>query len=148
MLDRRWIEAHIPHKGNMCLLDAVLEWDAERIVCRSATHRLPDNPLRAAGSLASVCGIEYAAQAIAVHGAIVAAPYRTASAAGYLASVRNVHLHVATLDDVRADLTIRGQRLAGDDRSVLYEFTVADGEQLLLGGRASIVLDIAVGAPR
>lgn len=139
-LDRDWIEAHIPHKGGMCLLDAVLDWDAIRIVCRSSSHRLPANPLRVADSLAVVCGIEYAAQAMAVHGALIAAPYRAAPAAGYLASVRNVQFHIATLDTVAADLVVRGERIAGDSRSVLYEFSVSASERPLLSGRASIVL--------
>jgi predicted hotdog family 3-hydroxylacyl-ACP dehydratase len=30
-LDHAWIAAHIPHSGSMCLLDQVVEWDAERI---------------------------------------------------------------------------------------------------------------------
>ena len=51
----------------------VLSWDATRIRCRSATHRSPDNPLRLHGRLGAACGIEYAAQAMAVHGALVAA---------------------------------------------------------------------------
>lgn len=138
--DHDWIEAHIPHKGSMCLLDTVLDWDSTRIVCSSVSHRAPDNPLRAAGSLAAVCGIEYAAQAMAVHGALIAAPYRAAPASGYLASVRNVQFHIAELNSVAADLAVRAERLAGDSRSVLYEFSVSGGERLLLSGRASIVL--------
>jgi predicted hotdog family 3-hydroxylacyl-ACP dehydratase len=71
-LDRAWIEGHIPHKGRMCLLEDVIGWDAERISCRSGTHRAADHPLRAHGRLGIACGIEYAAQAMAVHGALVA----------------------------------------------------------------------------
>src|SRR5580658_11189609 len=78
-LDHNWIEQHIPHKGRMCLLDEVLSWDATRIRCRSATHRSPDNPLRQHGRLGAACGIEYAAQAMAVHGALVAASAPLAS---------------------------------------------------------------------
>ena len=70
-LDHAWIEPHIPHKGRMCLLDDVLSWDRSRIRCRSAQHRTPDNPLRAHGRLGAACGIEYAAQAMAVHGALL-----------------------------------------------------------------------------
>src|SRR5579864_9625666 len=111
-LDRHWIEQHIPHEGRVCLLDEVLSWDARHIRCRSATHRTADNPLRAHGRLGAACGIEYAAQAMAVHGALVAASAPLAStvsrsvrsslgaAVGYLASVRNVALHVARLDDL------------------------------------------------
>src|SRR5256884_3247493 len=78
-LDRQWIEQHIAHKGRMCLLDEVLSWDAARIRCRSATHRSADNPLRLHGRLGAACGIEYAAQAMAVHGALIAASAPLAS---------------------------------------------------------------------
>jgi predicted hotdog family 3-hydroxylacyl-ACP dehydratase len=69
-LDRAWIERHIPHQGRMCLLDEVLEWSTEQIRCRSATHRDAHHPLRAHGRLGIACGIEYAAQAMAVHGVL------------------------------------------------------------------------------
>jgi predicted hotdog family 3-hydroxylacyl-ACP dehydratase len=158
-LDRQWIEQHIPHKGRMCLLDEVLSWDAARICCRSATHRATDNPLRSQGRLGAACGIEYAAQAMAVHGALVAASApleRTVSssvrssigpAIGYLASVRNVILSVARLDDLESDLIASAERFTGDGRTVLYEFSVRHGGRLLLSGRASIVFDAAFGLP-
>jgi predicted hotdog family 3-hydroxylacyl-ACP dehydratase len=157
-LDHQWIEQHIPHKGRMCLLDEVLSWDAGRIRCRSATHRAADNPLRAYGRLGAACGIEYAAQAMAVHGALVAASAPLASrvstsvrssigaAIGYLASVRNVTLYVARLDDLEADLIAAAERITGDGRTVLYEFSVWGAVQPLLRGRASIVFDASVGA--
>lgn len=158
-LDRLWIEQHIPHKGRMCLLDEVLSWDAARIRCRSATHRAADNPLRSHGRLGAACGIEYAAQAMAVHGALVAASApleRTVSSAvrssigpavGYLASVRNVVLCVARLDELEADLIACAERITGDGRTVLYEFSVSNAGQPVVSGRASIVFDAAFGLP-
>ena len=157
-LDRQWIEQHIPHKGRMCLLEEVLAWDAARIRCRSNTHRAADNPLRAHGRLGAACGIEYAAQAMAVHGALIAASAPLAStvsshvrgsigaAVGYLASVRNVALHVTRLDDLEAELIAAAERVTGDARTVLYEFSVSSAGRLLLSGRASIVVDAAFGA--
>jgi predicted hotdog family 3-hydroxylacyl-ACP dehydratase len=141
-LDRSWIETHIPHQGKMCLLDEVVAWDAIRITCRSATHRAPDNPLRAAGRLGPACGIEYAAQAIAVHGALIAAQTNAAPTLGFLASVRSVALNVCRLDDVQEDLVARGERISGDHRAVQYEFSVSGGERLLLSGRATIVFEV------
>jgi predicted hotdog family 3-hydroxylacyl-ACP dehydratase len=158
-LDRQWIEQHIPHKGRMCLLDEVLSWDAVRIRCRSATHRSADNPLRLHGRLGAACGIEYAAQAMAVHGALIAASAPLAStvarsvrgsigsSVGYLASVRNVSLRVERLDDLEADLIAAAERVTGDGRTVLYEFSVTSGRQLLVSGRASIVFDATFGLP-
>jgi len=158
-LDRQWIEQHIPHKGRMCLLDEVLSWDAERIRCRSLTHRSADNPLRAHGRLGAACGIEYAAQAMAVHGALIAASAPLASTVsthvrgsigatvGYLASVRNVSLQVSRLDDLEEQLIAAAERVTGDGRTVLYEFTVTSCDRVLLSGRASIVFDAAFGMP-
>jgi predicted hotdog family 3-hydroxylacyl-ACP dehydratase len=138
--DRAWLLAHLPHQGSMCLLDAVTEWDAQRICCSASSHRRADNPLRAHDRLGAACGIEYAAQAMAAHGALLAAADR-APRAGYLASVRGVELRVARLDDIAADLVVEAERLSGDDNLILYGFRVAAGERLLLSGRATVVLD-------
>jgi predicted hotdog family 3-hydroxylacyl-ACP dehydratase len=146
-LDRHWIESHIPHQGGMCLLDEVIHWNATRVQCRSSTHRDPANPLRAHGRLAAVCGIEYAAQAMAVHGALIAsritASPKNAPVAGYLASVRNVTLFVTRLDDIESDLVATAELVTGDQRTVLYDFSVSGDERVLLAGRATIVFNVS-----
>ena len=138
-LDRDWIESHIPHRGRMCLLDEVLSWDVVHIRCRATSHRLADNPLRAHGRLGAACGVEYAAQAMAVHGAIMAHITGTPPRGGLLTSVRNLVLRVSRLDDLDTDLIASAERLAGDEGGTLYEFTVSGGGHELLSGRASIV---------
>ena len=90
----------------MCLLDEMLHWDRERIACATDSHRVADNPLRSRSGLQAACAIEYAAQAMALHGALVA-PAGAGPQAGYLASVRGVKLAVARLK------TGRGGRGAG-----------------------------------
>ena len=140
MLDRAWIAAHIPHQGSMCLLDAVLEWSDTAIACRALSHTDPANPLRAGGRLGAATGIEYAAQAMAVHGALLAgtdAPPRQ----GYLTSVRSVTLHVARLDDLAGALDVSAERLSGDGNHILYQFSLAHAGRCLLEGRAAVVLD-------
>jgi len=146
LLDRRWIQDHIPHRNTMCLLDEVLSWDALRTRCRSSTHRSPGNPLRAQGRLGAACGIEYAAQTMAVHGALMAAAAGTAARPGFLASVRGVRLKVERLDDVMDDLVTAVERVAGDDDTVLYEFSVSARERVLLSGRAAIAFNVVPGA--
>jgi predicted hotdog family 3-hydroxylacyl-ACP dehydratase len=140
-LDRDWIEGHIPHHGKMCLLDEVLSWDIARARCRANSHRSLDNPLRAFGRLSAACGIEYAAQTMAVHGALIASSAGAAAPRGFLASVRNVDLHVDRLDDVEGDLVMSVERVAGDERTALYEFAVLSPEQVLLNGRAAVLFD-------
>ena len=139
-MNRDWIAAHIPHHGDMCLLDAVSGWSAEHIECVATGHVDPAHPLRAAGRLGAASGIEYAAQAMAVHGAL-AAGAQAAPRQGYLTSVRSVSLHVARLDDLPGPLRVRADRISGDSNQVLYRFSLHHGERCLLEGRAAVVLD-------
>ena len=48
------IEALVPHAGGMCLLERIVDWDAQRVVLATATHRSRDNPLRSTGGLRCV----------------------------------------------------------------------------------------------
>jgi predicted hotdog family 3-hydroxylacyl-ACP dehydratase len=145
-LDRAWIAAHIPHQQRMCLLDQVLSWDAGFIECASSTHRAADHPLRAHGRLGAACLIEYAAQAMAVHGALLLSQPEHSSAFGLLTSARSVELLVARLDEVAGDLLIRAERQHSDGRAALYGFRVTDGQRLLAQGRASLLLDAGAWA--
>jgi predicted hotdog family 3-hydroxylacyl-ACP dehydratase len=138
-LDHAWIAAHIPHHGSMCLLDEVLSWDLQRIACRSTSHRAPGNPLRAHGRLGGACAIEYAAQTVAVHGALLQCPPATGSGFGMLTSARRVEFAVARLDDLAHDLLVSAQRLHSDAVSALYSFALNDGERLLAQGRLSLL---------
>lgn len=138
--DRAWIAARIPHQGSMCLLDGVEHWSNEDIVCRTSTHRLADNPLRDRGALGMANGIEYAAQAMAVHAALLAGS-ESAPAAGYLASVRDVQWTSARLDDLDGPLRVRARRMSDAGNHVMYSFAVEAGGSAVLQGRASVVLD-------
>jgi predicted hotdog family 3-hydroxylacyl-ACP dehydratase len=136
---RDWIAAHIPHQGAMCLIDEVRAWDETSIECTTATHRLESNPMRTAHHLRSECGIEYAAQAIAIHGALRAPPGH-APLAGMLASARDVVSLVARFDDLDADLVIHAIRISGDEGALLYAFSISCGARMLQAGRATVVL--------
>ena len=140
MIDHAWIAAHIPHQGSMCLLDRVESWNETDIICYARSHPAADNPLRHAGSLGIANGIEYAAQAMAIHGALLAEDDRAPSA-GFLTSVRNVRWHRGRLDDVDGELEVRAERLSGDELNILYSFSVHCADTLLLSGRASVMLD-------
>ncbi len=143
-LGRDWIAAHIPHAGSMCLLDEVVTFDDERIRCTATSHLNAANPLRANGRLAAVCGIEYAAQAMAVHGAVLGAmpgAARERPRVGYLASVRSVEACVERLDDLDAPLTIEAERVSGDTHTIRYRFAIHCGARLILAGRAAVMLD-------
>jgi predicted hotdog family 3-hydroxylacyl-ACP dehydratase len=140
-LDHAWIAGHIPHQGSMCLLDYVEAWDEQRIRCRASSHRAADNPLRAYGRLGAACGIEYAAQAMAVHGALLSPPDSTSARAGYLVSVRGTRLHVPRLDDIAAELLVEATCITRGENNILYQFSVSAAGRLLLDGRAAVVIN-------
>ena len=131
----------------MCLLDYVEAWDRLRIQCRASSHRAADNPLRAYGRLGSACGIEYAAQAMAVHGALLAPPDSGSARVGYLVSVRGTRLHVPRLDDIAADLLVEATCVTRSENNILYRFSVSAAGRLLLNGRAAVVLDAGALTP-
>lgn len=141
VIDRDRIATMIPHAGSMCLLDGVLRWDAVSVRCLSRRYRDAGNPMRRAdGVLGTACGIEIAAQAMAVHGRLVAGncgpPTR-----GYLASVRDVRLATERLDAVAGDLVIDAECLMGDARGATYRFAVACDGVELLAGRATVLFE-------
>jgi predicted hotdog family 3-hydroxylacyl-ACP dehydratase len=124
----------------MCLLDSVLEWDDESIVCTSETHRDPANPLRRDGRLSALHAFEYGAQAAAVHGGLRARSARVAAPPYYLAALRDAHLQVMRLDDIDSPLEVRAQRLFGDGGNAIYECHVSVGDALLADGRITVML--------
>jgi predicted hotdog family 3-hydroxylacyl-ACP dehydratase len=146
-LNRAWIESRLPHQGRMCLLEEVLEWTEHSVRCRAVSHLAADHPLRAHGRLGIACGIEYAAQTMAVHGVLTAERAQTTARAGFLASVRGVRFDAARLDASTADLYCAAVCVAADPDTVVYEFTVdaagdpaAESRQPLIAGRATISL--------
>ena len=158
VLDHAAIAARIPHSGPMCLLDRVVTWDDHHIECTSDSHRPPagtKHPLAHDGRLPATAAIEYAAQAMALHGRLVqerltagqagdaAAPRR-----GFLAALRSVQLHRRWIEQDCPVLVVRVERFAGDDVQVLYDFTV-HGDGPIAAGRAVVVLDAeARGEPK
>ena len=129
----------LPHAGSMCLLDAVLAWDDAAVRCLSRRYRDSDNPLRRAdGVLGAACGIEIAAQAMAVHGRLIAAETRPPPR-GYLASLRDVKLRTQRLDALEGDLTVDATRLMGDAHGAAYRFVLAVQGTELLSGRATVL---------
>lgn len=136
-LDRAAIAALIPHGGAMCLLDEVVACDDNSITCRASSHRDAANPLRDGGELAALCGIEYGAQAMALHGALMGGK---GGVPGMLAAVREVAMSVERLDDLAEDLVVNATRLVGENSRLLYEFAISAGRREIMRGRAAVIL--------
>jgi predicted hotdog family 3-hydroxylacyl-ACP dehydratase len=129
----------VPQAGPMCLLDEVLHYDERNISCRATSHRAGNNPLRAAGRLPALVGIEYAAQALAAHCALIeTAPERASE--GVLAGVRALALNVDRLDEIENALDVKAERLIVEGSRLLYRFAIEAGGRELLSGRVAVVL--------
>lgn len=136
------IRSLIPHAGTMCLLDCVDVFDDNRIVCRASSHRSTDNPLRHQGRLSAQVGIEYAAQAVAAHGSLLAGRDRMPSAprGGMVAVLTDVSWHVDRLDTIAGDLDVQAEKLADLPQGLNYRFAISADGQLLLQGELIIAL--------
>lgn len=137
-LERDALAALLPHAGAMCLLDRVVSYDARHIVCESARHVDPHNPLREDGMLSPLAGIELAAQAVAAHGALLHPHGQPAR--GRLARVRDCVVQCERMDELPSPLTIEAERIAGDARALSYRFCVRAGAAVVLSGSALIAI--------
>lgn len=140
MLARAELAALIPHSGSMCLLDSVLEWTAETIRCETRTHLNPENPLRRHNELAALHLTEYGAQAMAIHGALLA---RGGAQPGMLGALRDIRLHVGRIDDLPGALIVAATRRLARSDGLIYDFSVAlsgTPTRALCEGRISVVL--------
>ena len=129
----------IPHRGAMSLLDSVVDWDDARIHMRAVSHRDATNPLRSDGRLRAVHLCEYGAQAMAVHGGLIAQRAGRVAAPGFLVSLRGVELHVARVDALPGVLAVYATKLLDGDSGWQYEFRVEYEGDLLAAGRASVI---------
>lgn len=137
-MSRAEIAALIPHQGGMCLLEHIVEWDEARIVLQTMTHLATDNPLRVNGKLRAVHLCEYGAQAMAVHGALKAAPDRAPP--GMLVSLRSVTFARDHIEDLSGPLRIEAVCLQAGQSSQQYSFQILHAGETIAAGRAAVLL--------
>lgn len=137
MLDRAAIDNLLPHAGRMCLLDRVLHWDTSSIRCRAVSHRDVDNPLREGGGLAVLVGIEYAAQAAAVHGGLLSGA--TMPRSGVLASLRNVITTRDWLHEIAGEIVVETTLLHSDPAGGIFDFALFAGVERVLSGQFTLM---------
>ena len=140
MLPKADWAALIPHAGTMCLLDVVCSWDEQHIHAISAGHARSDNPLCGEHGLHAVHLAEYGAQAMAVHGGLLA---RTRGVAGVrpgrLVSLRDVQLFEEYVDHLDGHLDVHAECLYASDGGAQYAFRVEHRGRLLASGRAAVI---------
>jgi predicted hotdog family 3-hydroxylacyl-ACP dehydratase len=142
-LDRAGILALVPHQGAMCLWDEVRGWDARTIRVAAHNHRDPAHPLRSNGRLRAIHLCEYGAQAMAVHGGLLACAAGGNAKPGLLVALRGVELQVERIDDLPGALECNAEMLSDGDAGWQYAFRIEHGGRLLAEGRAAVMLQPA-----
>ena len=138
---RAW-QTLIPHKGTMCLLDDIVAWSDTTIHARTDSHRRAENPLRRDGVLRAVHLCEYGAQAMAVHGGLVARAGGGVASPGFLVSLREVELALARVDDLGGTLDVHAEKLLGDQNGWQYLFRIEHAGVLIAQGRAAVLASV------
>jgi predicted hotdog family 3-hydroxylacyl-ACP dehydratase len=95
--------------------------------------------LRSDGGLRAVHLCEYGAQAMAVHGGLVARAARGRPAPGFLVALREILLAVERIDDIDDWLDVRARKLVGDTSGWQYQFIVECKGHVLASGRAAVI---------
>ena len=126
----------IPHRGVMCLLDAILEWDEHRILCESACNADRLSALAVDGRVSPLIGIELAAQAIAAHAALLSGD---SSRNGFLARVRDCAVRCDRLDKLPL-LHIHAEEIATSSTALSYRFELRSEDAIVLAGTTLIAL--------
>lgn len=134
------LRALVPHQGAMCLWRRVDAWDDAGLRLSTDSHRSADNPLRSGGRLRAVHLCEYGAQAMAVHGGLLARAAGDPPRAGMLVALRGIALHVARIDDLAGELAGEATLLAAGDDSQQYAFAIRHAGRVLAEGRAAVML--------
>ena len=138
--DRSSICRYLPHGAGAVLLDVVAHTDHDTSICKSSRHKDVRNPFRVerAGQwcLPASAAIEFAAQAIALHGALGGRGGSDAQpASAYIARLKGVTWKPVLLSDVAGELTISatctGRLASGAEYT--FEITAEDMGRLASG---------------
>ena len=139
MIEHSELCSLIPHSFDMCLLDRVDSWDDNNIVCYSSSHLLNTNPLRRGENLSSIHLLEYAAQAMAVHGGLHDREQGRQMTEGYLAALRDVKIELYEINSLESELRIEANKILSQAGNMIYTFSVSLDKNVLASGRAIVV---------
>ena len=134
------IASLVPHQGAMCLWQRIEAADANSIRLATASHADPTHPLRSEGQLRAIHLAEYGAQAMAVHGGLLARETATPVRQGFLVALRGLDLALARIDDLPGELVCEARLLAAGDDSQQYAFRIEHDGQVIAEGRAAVML--------
>jgi predicted hotdog family 3-hydroxylacyl-ACP dehydratase len=127
----------LPHAGTARMLERVVRWDEAQILVATTRHRAADNPLRKQDRLAAVHLVEFAAQAMAIHGGLRTVAAGEVPQAALLVSVRELQLQCDYIDDLSGELEISANCLLANASGWQYSFAVRHAGATIATGRVA-----------
>jgi predicted hotdog family 3-hydroxylacyl-ACP dehydratase len=126
----------VPHRPPMLLLDRVLSYDGERVVCETVLG--PDSPFAEQGEVPAVVGIEYMAQTIAAGAGLSARDKGDqAGRTGFLLGCRNLSIAVDSFQ-IGDRLTVEARRTWGENQIGSFACKVQRGSEVLVEGALTV----------
>ena len=126
----------VPHRPPMLLLDRVLSYDGERVVCETVLEA--GSPFVEQGRVPAVVGIEYMAQTIAAGAGLSARDKGDqAGRMGFLLGCRNLSIAVDSFQ-VGDRLTVEARRTWGEKELGSFACQVRRGDEILVEGALTV----------
>jgi len=138
LIARSELEQMIPHDQQMCLLDEVVEWNQQNIVCITSSHRYAYNPLLTGARLGGMVLVEYGAQAAAIHVALIQQGF-TAPQSAYLGAIKELTLHADFIEQVEGALRVEADCILSRMGGAIYSIQVMSTDQPLITARISLL---------
>jgi 3-oxoacyl-[acyl-carrier-protein] synthase-1 len=125
----------VPHRPPMLLLDRVLSYDGERVVCELVLT--PDSPFCDGAEVPAIVGVEYMAQAIATGAGLSARDKGQPPRVGFLLGCRSLTLAVDSFS-VGDRLTVEARRTWGENDIGSFACKVRRGDDVLAEGALTV----------
>ena len=142
MLNAADISAALPHGSGMSLLERVVSWCENTIVCEAVSHDRESNPLHLRGALPVITLVEYAAQAAAVHSSLVLSGMGRVRPA-YIGALKKVSLFSEVIPRHTPVLKVHASVEMVSDAGAIYSFEVV-ADSVLISGRMVLVIPTSV----
>lgn len=135
-LSKQEISSLLPHGENLCLLDQIESWDAKTLIASTTSHTKTNNPFYRDGALPAVAMVEYAAQATAVHAALIASGPPGLRLIGAL---RNNHLPACPLSEFAQPIVVEVCIQLSSSQGAVYTFCASHLHEQIGSGRMTLM---------
>jgi len=125
----------VPHRPPMLLLDRVLSYDGELVVCELVIE--PSSPFAVGGEVPAIVGLEYMAQATAAGAGLSARGKGQPARMGFLLGCRNLTIAVDSFR-VGDRLTVEARRTWGENDLGSFACQVRRGDDVLVEGALTV----------